>query len=128
MSTAFPNTPSESVAGSTAATRSPDTRPDDRPGDAGRSPFTDISSSRKTTNSVMGLLMWVCMIIALIPLLWLLFTVVSRGWGAVTDLHWWTHDMVGVRARSHGGGALHAIAGTIMQTLIASVFSTRSAS
>ncbi len=86
-------------------------------------PFADISGSRKTTNKIMGLLMWACMIVALIPLLWLLLTVVSRGAGAVFDPSWWTEDMLGVRARGEGGGALHAIAGTIMQTLVASLFS-----
>ena len=67
--------------------------------------------------------MWVAMILALIPLLWLLFTLVSRGYEAILSPDWWTQDMVGVRARREGGGALHAIAGTLMQTLIASLFS-----
>ncbi|AWB85135.1 phosphate ABC transporter permease PtsA [Corynebacterium liangguodongii] len=82
-----------------------------------------MSGSRKTTNTIMGLLMWACMILALIPLAWLLFTVISRGAGMVFNLDWWTTDMLGVRTRSEGGGALHAIAGTIMQTLVASLFS-----
>ena len=85
--------------------------------------FTDIDGGRKRTNAIMGGLMWLCMILALIPLLWLLITVISRGWGAVIDPDWWTKDMVGVRAAKEGGGAAHAIAGTLMQTLIASLFS-----
>ena len=89
----------------------------------GESPFTHISSGRKTTNSFMGGLMWVAMILALIPLGWLLITLVSRGYEAILSPDWWTQDMVGVRARREGGGALHAIAGTLMQTLIASLFS-----
>ncbi|WP_291314094.1 phosphate ABC transporter permease PstA [Corynebacterium sp. UBA2622] len=124
MSTALPNTSGDraiDASASSTATGTATRRETDASTD--RSPFTDISASRKSTNSLMGLLMWACMIIALIPLLWLLFTVVSRGWGAVTDVNWWTHDMVGVRARAHGGGALHAIAGTIMQTLVASIIS-----
>ena len=55
--------------------------------------------------------------------MWLLFTVISRGAGAVFSVDWWTQDMLGVRNSAEGGGALHAIAGTIMQTLVASVFS-----
>ncbi|OHQ55453.1 phosphate ABC transporter, permease protein PstA [Corynebacterium sp. HMSC070H05] len=86
-------------------------------------PFIDIASSRKTTNSIMGGLMWFCMFLALVPLLWLLFTVVSRGWHVIVDPAWWTSDMVGVRASKEGGGALHAIIGTLMQTLIASLIS-----
>ena len=113
MSTAISNNGSSQVA----------TKPAAAPRRSGDSPFTDIASSRKTTNSIMGGLMWLCMILALIPLLWLLFTVVSRGWPAIMDASWWTEDMVGVRASKEGGGALHAIAGTLMQTLIASLFS-----
>ncbi|WJY68720.1 phosphate ABC transporter permease PstA [Corynebacterium auris] len=113
MSTALPN---NSGAGAGTAT-------DAAPAKGSGSPFADISSGRKTTNSVMSVLMWACMIIALIPLLWLLITVVGRGWSAIVDPAWWTEDMVGVRARSEGGGALHAIAGTLMQTLVASVIS-----
>ena len=113
MSTAVPNNGSSQVA-----TKNP--APARRKGE---SPFTDIAASRKTTNSIMGGLMWLCMILALIPLLWLLITVVSRGLGAVIDPAWWTQDMVGVRSSKPGGGALHAIAGTLMQTLVASLFS-----
>ena len=73
-------------------------------------------------NSFMGGLMWFAMILALIPLLWLLLTVIGRGWQAVVDPAWWTSDMVGVRATKAGGGAAHAIVGTLVQTLIASLF------
>ncbi|SDR71735.1 phosphate ABC transporter permease PstA [Corynebacterium timonense] len=113
MSTALPN---NSGSGGATATET-------APAAAGGSPFTDISGGRKTTNTVMSALMWACMIIALIPLLWLLITVVGRGWSAIVDPAWWTQDMIGVRARSEGGGALHAIAGTLMQTLVASLIS-----
>lgn len=89
----------------------------------GTNPFTPIASSRHTKNTVMNALMWTAMVVALIPLLWLLVTVVSRGWDAVTTVEWWTTDMVGVRATREGGGALHAIAGTLMQTLVASIIS-----
>ena len=105
MSTALTKTPAETMSA------------------AGDNPFSDISGSRKAINTVMGILMWACMIIALIPLLWLLVTVIGRGWSAIVDPAWWTDDMVGVRPRVEGGGALHAIAGTLMQTLVASVIS-----
>ncbi|GAA0208750.1 phosphate ABC transporter permease PstA [Corynebacterium riegelii] len=90
---------------------------------ANPTPFTHISSGRKTTNSIMGGVMWFCMILALIPLLWVLFTVLINGWKVVVDPAWWTQDMVGVRASKEGGGAAHAIAGTLLQTFVASVFS-----
>ena len=121
MSTAVPNNGSNSAPTSTRVA-TPDTVSEVNRGGDG-SPFSHISSGRKTTNTIMGILMWACMILALIPLLWLLFTVVSRGAGAVFNIDWWTQDMLGVRARAEGGGALHAIAGTIMQTIVASLFS-----
>lgn len=132
MSTAVPNNGSHSASvdastvrstttGSSTVATATTTPARGESGDG--TPFTEISSGRKTTNSIMGLLMWACMIIALIPLMWLLFTVISRGAGAVFSVDWWTQDMLGVRNSAEGGGALHAIAGTIMQTLVASVFS-----
>ena len=118
MSTAVPNNAGAQGAGNaTANVASESTR------SAKDNPFTDISSGRKTMNSLMGGLMWACMILALIPLLWLLITVIVRGAPAVFDLGWWTSDMIGVRISKEGGGALHAIAGTLMQTLIASLIS-----
>ena len=95
MSTAVPNNGSSQVA-----TQQP--APSTRSSRGGDNPFTDIASGRKTTNSIMGGLMWLCMIVALIPLVWLLDTVVSRGMGAVLDPAWWTEDMVGVRSSKPG--------------------------
>ncbi|MCT1596780.1 phosphate ABC transporter permease PstA [Corynebacterium sanguinis] len=130
MSTAVPNNGSHSASADSSTVRNTSTGSSTvataapAHGDSsGGAPFSEISSSRKTTNSIMGFLMWACMIIALIPLIWLLFTVISRGAGAVFSVDWWTQDMLGVRNSAEGGGALHAIAGTIMQTLVASVFS-----
>lgn len=121
MSTAVPSNDSHSA--STSSRVATADRQGDVRGNGDGTPFTHISSGRKTTNTVMGVLMWACMLLALIPLLWLLFTVISRGAGAVFSVDWWTEDMLGVRNRGEGGGALHAIAGTIMQTLVASLFS-----
>ncbi|WP_083317114.1 phosphate ABC transporter permease PstA [Corynebacterium sp. HMSC071B10] len=112
MSTAVSNTSGAGGAGKASASKG-----------AKQTPFTDIAPGRKSLNSFMGALMWLCMILALIPLLWLLITVVMRGAPAVFDAGWWTNDMVGVRMSKEGGGALHAIAGTLMQTFIASIIS-----
>ena len=115
MSTAVPNNGSHSASvdastvrstttGSSTVATATTTPARGESGDG--TPFTEISSGRKTTNSIMGLLMWACMIIALIPLMWLLFTVISRGAGAVFSVDWWTQDMLGVRNSAEGGGAL----------------------
>ena len=57
--------PAETAAGTTAATA---TATREKATATSGSPFTHISSSRKTMNSFMGGLMWVAMILALIPL------------------------------------------------------------
>ena len=128
MSTAIPTNGSGSDSGSskvttTSATTTTDTAVATREPEGNGAPFVDIAGSRKTTNTIMGGLMWLCMILALIPLLWVLITVVSNGWRAVIDPSWWTEDMVGVRSSKEGGGAAHAIVGTLLQTLVASLFS-----
>ncbi len=88
-----------------------------------KSAFTDISSSRKTRNSIATTLVYLTMFIALIPLVWVLAEVIIRGLGSVMTLDWWTTSQQGVLYHLPGGGALHAIVGTLVQTLIASVLS-----
>lgn len=88
-----------------------------------QSSFSHISQSRKTTNTVATVLVYATMLIALIPLVWVLWTVISRGLAPVLTPEWWTTSQQGVLYHSSGGGALHAIVGTFMQTLIASVLS-----
>lgn len=88
-----------------------------------QSVFLDISSRRKTTNSFATFLVYATMLIALIPLVWVLWTVISRGLAPVLTADWWTSSQQGVLYHSPGGGALHAIVGTLTQTLIASALS-----
>ncbi len=90
---------------------------------ATKSAFTDISSSRRTTNSIVTALVYLTMIIAMIPLVWVLAEVIIRGLGSVLTLDWWTTSQQGFLYHMPGGGALHAIVGTLVQTLIASVLS-----
>ncbi len=89
----------------------------------GGSAFTHISQSRKTTNTVATVLVYATMALALIPLVWVLWTVVARGLVPVLSADWWTQSQQGVLYHSPGGGAAHAIVGTLMQTAIASVLS-----
>ena len=89
----------------------------------GQSAFTHISQSRKTTNTLATILVYGTMLIALIPLVWVLWTVVSRGISPLLNLDWWTSSQQGTLYHSAGGGALHAIVGTLMQAGIASLLS-----
>ncbi|MGZ4552072.1 MAG: phosphate ABC transporter permease PstA [Mycobacteriaceae bacterium] len=83
--------------------------------------FTPISGGRKAKNAFADLLVTVAFVIAVIPLVWVLYTVVDRGFRAVTNAGWWTNSQRGVLPEDFGGGIYHALYGTIVQGLIASV-------
>lgn len=88
-----------------------------------QSAFTHISGSRKAANGFATVIVYLAMAIALIPLIWVLAEVLIRGIGPITTADWWTSSQRGVLYHLPGGGALHAIIGTVMQTLITSLIS-----
>ncbi len=51
---------------------------------------------------------------ALVPLGWLLVTVVAKGAGAVTGSGWFTHSLNGLTSTIAGGGVYHAVLGTLI--------------
>lgn len=83
--------------------------------------FHPISQRRKLTNSIAAALFWTSFVIAMIPLVWLLYTVVSRGFSAVISSAWWNRSLSGVLPEQFAGGVYHAIYGTIVQAAVASV-------
>ncbi|MDR7330218.1 phosphate ABC transporter permease PstA [Corynebacterium guangdongense] len=89
----------------------------------GGSVFTHISGSRKTTNTIMTGLVWFTMLLAMVPLVWVLWTVISQGIGILFTASWWTEDQGRTPTFMEGGGALHAIIGTVLQTVVAALIS-----
>ena len=87
------------------------------------SSFTHISQSRKTTNTVATVLVYATMALAMVPLVWVLWTVIARGISPILNAAWWTESQASTMYHTAGGGAAHAIVGTLMQTAIASVLS-----
>jgi phosphate transport system permease protein len=85
--------------------------------------FHPISVRRKVTNGAATVLFTASFLLALVPLVWVLYTVISRGYKAVTSLGWWTQDLSGVLPEEFAGGVSHAIYGTIIQAAIAAVLS-----
>ena len=77
-------------------------------------------SKRRATDRFWTAVMTAAFAIAIAPLLSLIITVVSEGW-ARFDAEFLTSDMRGVVGE--GGGALHAIVGTLMITLLATAIS-----
>ena len=69
------------------------------------------------------MLVYASVLIALIPLVWVLWTVISSGLSVLLHATWWTHTMRNVTYTDPGGGALHAIVGTLEQVAICTVIS-----
>ncbi|GAY09240.1 phosphate ABC transporter permease PstA [Pseudonocardia sp. N23] len=86
--------------------------------------FTGISAGRKARNGVATVLMTLAFLIALVPLVWVIWTVVSQGIAAVVSSTWWSQSLNGLLARQEGGGAYHAIIGTLLQGLVCAVIAT----
>ncbi|WP_375489306.1 phosphate ABC transporter permease PstA [uncultured Mycobacterium sp.] len=81
--------------------------------------FRGISIGRRIKNAVATTLFFTSFLIAMVPLVWLLWVVVKRGWYAVTRSGWWTHSLRGVLPEQFAGGVYHAIYGTVVQAVVA---------
>jgi phosphate transport system permease protein len=83
--------------------------------------FNSLSGGRKAKNGVATVLVTLAFVVALVPLVWLLFTVVSEGWRALVSPEWFTHSLKGVLPEEFTGGVYHAIIGSLLQTLVCAV-------
>ncbi|WP_443042769.1 phosphate ABC transporter permease PstA [Streptomyces sp. NBC_00344] len=79
-----------------------------------------VENKRQAKDRLATSVIWVCFILAVIPLFSLLWTTVSHG---LKDLSpdFLTHSMAGVLASDQGGGVYHALIGTLEQVGIATV-------
>jgi phosphate transport system permease protein len=83
--------------------------------------FKGLSPRRKATNSMATFLVTASFVVALVPLIWVLYTVVVRGLTALTTDTWFTNSMRGVLPFVQGGGAYHALVGTLLQGFVAAI-------
>ena len=83
--------------------------------------FRPISIVRRIKNAVAAALFLIAFAIAVIPLVWVLWVVIERGWYAVTRNTWWTHSLQGVLPEQFAGGVYHAIYGTVVQAGVAAI-------
>jgi len=85
--------------------------------------FPPTSLRRRLTNRCAAILVTLSMIIAVVPLVWVLASVIAKGAGVIADSGWWTHSQAGMTAFVAGGGAYHAVVGTVLQGLVCAAIS-----
>ena len=85
--------------------------------------ISGLGRRRRVANYVATALVTLSMLIALVPLVWVLYSVIAKGFRAVLSIVWWTHSQAGTTAFVAGGGAYHAIVGTALQGLVSAVLS-----
>ena len=79
-----------------------------------------VEGSRQAKDRVATSLVWVCFVLAVIPLLSLAWVTLSKGL-EVLDGYFLSHSMNGVLDAEAGGGVYHALLGTIEQVGIATL-------
>lgn len=83
--------------------------------------FQQVSLARKAKNGLATVLIWLSFLIAVVPLVWLLATVIINGIKRIPYSNWWTEDFGSVLSDEVGGGVLHAIIGSVLQGLVCAV-------
>ncbi|WP_414936879.1 phosphate ABC transporter permease PstA [Amycolatopsis sp. cmx-11-51] len=83
--------------------------------------FQQVSLARKTKNGLATVLIWLSFLIAVVPLVWLLATVVINGVKRLPFSNWWTEDFGSVLSDEVGGGVLHAVIGSVLQGLVCAI-------
>ena len=101
------------------STSTPDLTKPAKPADT----FLPISGSRKAKDKVATGIFWFCFVLAVIPLVALLYKVIASGFPAIINPTWWTNSFFLVSPSSMAGGVGHAIYGSLVQALIAAVIS-----
>lgn len=83
--------------------------------------FHHVSLRRRVKNNVATLAFLASFVLAMVPLVWLLWVVVLRGWRAVVHADWWAHSLRGVLPSQLAGGVYHALYGTLVQAAVAAL-------
>ncbi len=95
----------------------PGRRPDDGPLEEMGNP----QRGRAIKDAVARVVMWGAFGVVMVPLVWILYTVVSRGVHLLLSSTWWTNNQRNINSGDVGGGARHAIEGTLMMAGITAV-------
>ncbi|PKW26665.1 phosphate ABC transporter permease PstA [Phycicoccus duodecadis] len=93
---------------------------------AGASPgggLGEKSGGRAAKDLTARVLMWLAFAVAVLPLAWILGATLVKGGHMLLDATWWTNSQAGITSRRVGGGAVHAIQGTLVQALVTALMS-----
>jgi phosphate transport system permease protein len=82
-----------------------------------------LGRRRRFANIVATVLVTLATAIALAPLFLVLYSVFAKGIRVITSRVWWTHSQAGTTAIEAGGGAYHAIVGTLLQGVLCAAIS-----
>lgn len=85
--------------------------------------LTSKSGGRAARDAIARAVMWTAFAIAVIPLVWILSSTILKGGQMLLDATWWTNSQAGITARRVGGGAAHAIQGTLIQAVVTAIIS-----
>jgi phosphate transport system permease protein len=80
-----------------------------------------LSGSRVLRDRIATALVWLAFALAMVPLAWILWSVLSNGWRLLASTGWWTHSQRNITQDMAGGGVYHAIIGTVAQALVCSI-------
>jgi phosphate transport system permease protein len=87
------------------------------------SPLVGHSRPRVLKNRIATVLVTSSFLVALIPLVWVLWTVVSKGLSTIVHAGWWTGTTRNITYKDPGGGAWAAIVGTLEQVALCTAIS-----
>jgi phosphate transport system permease protein len=85
--------------------------------------FQRLGFARKLKNNLATSAFIVAFVVAVIPLLWVLLTLLQRGLVPLLSTDWWSHSFNGLLPTDFGGGIYHALVGTLLQALVCGVIS-----
>ncbi|MFJ7211467.1 phosphate ABC transporter permease PstA [Amycolatopsis sp. NPDC098790] len=83
--------------------------------------FQQVSMGRKVKNGLATTLVWLSFLVAVVPLVWVLYTVIANGVKRIPYSNWWSEDFGDVLSDEVGGGVLHAIIGSLLQGLVCAI-------
>ncbi|MCP2166096.1 phosphate ABC transporter permease PstA [Goodfellowiella coeruleoviolacea] len=83
--------------------------------------FQHLSTGRRVKNGIATALVWLAFLVAVIPLVWVLVSVLARGAHMVANADWWQQSLGGLLGDDVGGGVYHAIYGSLVQSLMCAV-------